>query len=257
MAYPAFVTENEPLARFVLKEVDSLTAPRSRADFLSGTRWALYRDGDTISILTYSGSSEPSLAIDIDRGSLTGDIIVNRALHPPRMPALAYPGMEVLYIDLLAQERGVLLHACAIDRGGTGIAFVGKSGAGKSTMARLWMERGVGSVLCDDRIIARKSDQAFTIYGTPWHGDIAAVSSASVPLERLYFLRHASANRVTQLGPAESVSRLMGCVFAPWWDREGMAFTLSFLEDLVRTVPCFELGFLPQPETVDYILDCS
>jgi hypothetical protein len=204
--------------------------------------------------VTYENGPPPSSAITYDRRLLTGEIAVNSSVKGHGSPALAYPGMEVLYIDLLSQGRGALLHASAINYQGSGLAFVGKSGAGKSTMARLWMKGDLGEVLCDDRIIARRHDEAFWIYGTPWHGDLPAVSPASVPLERLYFLCHDVSNRVRPLRPAEVVSRLMGCIFAPWWDREGMAFTLAFLDGLAKEVPCYELGFLPEPGAVDFVV---
>lgn len=168
---------------------------------------------------------------------------------------MEYPLSELLYVNLLScQGLGTLLHACAVDVGGRGLAFIGKSGAGKSTTARLWLQRGDATVLCDDRIIVRKTDGIFRAYGTPWHGDIPAISPASAPLEKLLFIRHGAENRLTPLRPAEAVSRLMGCVFTTWWDAEGLAFTLSFLEDLARAVPCYEFAFRPEPEALDAVL---
>ena len=96
--------------------------------------------------------------------------------------------------------------------------LTGPSGAGKSTTARLWQQRGDATVLCDDRIIVRQMEGAFRAYGTPWHGDIPAVSPASAPLERILFIRHGAENRLTPLRPAEylAVKALVAvCVVVP------------------------------------------
>ena len=70
---------------------------------------------------------------------------------------LEYPLDELLLQGLLARGRGAEIHACGIaDGSGRGLLFVGQSGAGKTTMARLWEgERGI-TVLSDDRIILRR-----------------------------------------------------------------------------------------------------
>lgn len=218
-------------------------------------KWVFWRDGSKVTVETYAGSSGPCRILRLDRASYQGQLVCNEdSPYNSVEPALGYPLDEILIIDLLSRGRGALLHACAVDADGRGLAFVGKSGAGKSTTARLWLQRDDATVLCDDRIVVRKMDGVFRAYGTPWHGDIPAVSPASAPLEKLLFIRHGAENRLTPLRPAEAVSRLMGCVFTTWWDPQGLAFTLSFLEELARTVPCYEFAFRPEPEALDAVL---
>ena len=54
------------------------------------------------------------------------------------------PTIELLLMHYLAQERGVILHACGIVIDDRGILFLGESGAGKSTLATMWdQENGV------------------------------------------------------------------------------------------------------------------
>jgi hypothetical protein len=77
------------------------------------------------------------------------------------MPPLGYPLDELLIMHRLTQERAIELHGCGIagpDR--TGNLFVGHSGAGKSTTARLWRAREDVEVLSDDRIILRLDGKA-------------------------------------------------------------------------------------------------
>jgi len=228
------------------------------AIFDSQGTWRLYSSASHYCLVVsgFAGSPGQVLALDKDLryGQLfCGEAETERALSP--FTLIRHPFAEVLYVNVLAHRKlGALLHACAVDAGGRGLAFVGKSGAGKSTTARLWQQRGDATVLCDDRIIVRQMEGAFRAYGTPWHGDVPAVSPASAPLERILFIRHGAENRLTPLRPAEAVSRLMGCVFTTWWDPEGLAFTLSFLEELARAVLCYAFAFRPEPEALDAVL---
>jgi serine kinase of HPr protein (carbohydrate metabolism regulator) len=95
--------------------------------------------------------------------------------------------MELLMVNYLAQERGVIIHGCGIEKNGKGILFVGESGAGKSTLAKLWDQEDGVDVLSDDRIIVRKKGEQFWMYGTPWHGDAKFASPETVRLERILF----------------------------------------------------------------------
>ncbi|MBN1260708.1 MAG: hypothetical protein JXB35_08510, partial [Anaerolineae bacterium] len=129
-------------------------------------------------ILLYADAarSDPDTVAIMQPDFGAGDLYVRRtdpaaehAIVPP------YPLDEILVVNLLAKGRGVLLHSCAVDDDGHGTLFLGESGAGKSTTARLWSEAGV-RVLNDDRVIVRQSGGRFWAYGTPWHGDALTVS---------------------------------------------------------------------------------
>jgi hypothetical protein len=166
---------------------------------------------------------------------------------------LEFPLDELLLIHLLGQGRGIMLHCCGIDAQGQGLVFIGKSGIGKSTMARLWQQTGSATVLNDDRIIVRDRDDQFALYGTPWHGDVTQVSAGSVPLHKLFFLRQATTNSLRKLSCLETVSRLIVASFAPLWDKPAMEFTLAFCEQIARTVVAYELDFVPDESVLDCI----
>jgi len=164
---------------------------------------------------------------------------------------LDYPLGEVLMICLLAQERGVMLHACGVDDAGRGYLFAGNSGDGKSTMARLWKDEA--TILNDDRIVLRQRHGRFWMYGTPWHGEYTTVSPHGIPVERIFSLHHAEANHARDWHGAAAASKLLARSFPPLWETDGMGFTLEFCTQLVKTVPCYELGFAPDRHIVDFV----
>lgn len=164
-----------------------------------------------------------------------------------------YPLDELLMINLLAQGRGVMVHAFGVMDTDNGLLFAGTSGAGKSTIANLWKDKKDVTVLSDDRIIIRKIDGRFWIYGTPWHGDANVCSPEKAPLEKIFFLKHAKVNKVEEIEEIDAVSKLLVCSFPTFWDKKGMEFTLGFIDELTREVPCYELGFLPDEGVIDLV----
>ena len=142
-------------------------------------------------------------------------------------------------------------HACGIDDEGRGYLFAGNSTHGKTTMARQW--KGQATVLNDDRIVIREREGQYWIYGTPWHGELDQVAPHGVPLEKIFFLNHGAENTASQVAGVTAASKLLARAFPPLWDEAGMEFTLGFCDDLVASVPCYELDFVPRGEIVDYV----
>ena len=64
-----------------------------------------------------------------------------------------------------------LLHAAVLTVDGDGYAFLGRSGAGKSTHTGLWLNHVAGAeILNGDKPILEKRSKEFIAYGTPWMG---------------------------------------------------------------------------------------
>jgi len=163
------------------------------------------------------------------------------------------PVMELLMVNYLAQGRGGIIHGCAIARQRRGLLFVGESGAGKSTLATMWdKEEGV-EVLSDDRTVVRKQGDEFWMYGTPWHGEAKYGSPQAVRLERIFFLRHGSSHLSKKASDIEAVSKFLTCSFPPYWDPQGMEFSMELFSDLAAQVPCEELTFKPERNVLDFI----
>jgi hypothetical protein len=163
------------------------------------------------------------------------------------------PTMELLMLNYLAAERGVIIHGCGVAWNGRGILFVGESGAGKSTMARRWDQEPGAVVLSDDRTVVRKRGPEFWIYGTPWHGDAAFGSPRGVPLETIFFLKHGRENSVEEIRGSHAVSQLFTCSFPPLWDPQGMEFVLGVFTELTGQVPCRKLRFRPDRSAVEFV----
>ncbi len=151
-----------------------------------------------------------------------------------------FPSDQILLARVLADRQGLYLHSCGVNFQGQGVLFAGHSEAGKSTMAtRL---KGKAEILCDDRMIIRKTVDGFKIYGTWSHGDVPDVSSGSAPLKAIFFLNKSDKNYLVRMEDKKlSTGKLLSCLIKPfvttdWWEK-----VLSLVENIVGVVPCFEL----------------
>jgi hypothetical protein len=161
---------------------------------------------------------------------------------------------EVLAIHWITRHDGLILHACGMaEASGGGLLFSGHSGAGKSTIARLWIHSEQAQLLSDERVSVFYRENAFYLHGTPWHGEGLAPSCASAPLQRIFIISHASQNDVHRMLPSDAMLELLSRTLLPFWDQKGIALALDFLNKLCQSVPCYALGFVPDNRVVEYL----
>lgn len=171
---------------------------------------------------------------------------------------IIYDFLQVLLINYFAlKKRGIFTHAIGVkELDGKGLLFAGKSGTGKSTTARLWHNHSKAMVLNDDRIIVRKLKGRFFIYGSPWHGefsDYLASRIESAPLERLFFIHHSSQNTVKRISEKEAFNLLYPALFPTFWDKGCLENIVSFCQDLIKSVPCYSLGFVNDKKVINFV----
>ena len=249
--YFPFVTTEEPDIRvnLVRGKPDDCAAKKF---FGSYPIWDLYRSDRNSIIKFYDEMPGLSRALVFESQIHEADLFfpdtTDQFIHPFYGPVL-----ELLMINYLAQSRGTVIHSCGIKTGTSGILFVGESGAGKSTLMRLWHQAEDVEILSDDRTIVRKKDGEYRIYGTPWHEEAKFGSPHSARLDRIYFIQHGETNSARLIKGAEPVQNLLSCSFPPYWDSDGMEFTMDFFGDLAAAVSCYEMYFRPDTGVVEYI----
>jgi hypothetical protein len=179
---------------------------------------------------------------------------------------LEYPLDELLITHRLTLEKAIELHSCGIvGPDGAGRLFIGHSGAGKSTTARLWTSRRDIKILSDDRIIVRKSPlcdlhpeddpRQIFMYGTPWHGEACFALPERVPLQRIFVLEHGHGNVITRLNKSQAVAELFARSFVPFYCHDYVENALNFLEQVAGAVPCYRYAFEPDQRSVERILN--
>ena len=247
-AYRPFTSSHKPDIHVRIHR-GSFESPGGRKAFECAPIWTLFRLGDKRVVEIF-----PDIP-DLKRTLVFKSPLREADLHLTGENADSFygPTMELVMVNYLAQGHGLILHACGVVCEEKGLLFVGESGAGKSTMAMLWAQEQGVEVLSDDRTMVRKKGNGFRMYGTPWHGEGKFGSPGSAEVEKIFFLSHGKENAVRDVKSIDAASRLLTCSFAPYWDPEGMAFTLEFISELTAQVSCQELSFRPDRAVIDLL----
>jgi hypothetical protein len=237
---------------------DSLRVPNSTLLFHSGGLWSLFAEpsGYRFSFLSPLLGMTPYKEAWLDSEFISGRVLLSRRYFDTDRPVypLEYPLDELLMIHRLSRGEGVEMHAVGIsDENGRGHLFLGHSGAGKSTTARLWIDRPGVRILSDDRIILRAQNNQIWMYGTPWHGDAGIASPDCAPLSGIYLLQHGTGNERIPLSPGRAAAELFTRSFVTHHSAEGIQFTLEFLDRVTREVPCSIFQFVPDESAVEAI----
>lgn len=226
----------------------------SRLLFDADGVWRLYHVGGGLAIVIPGAQDTPYSVALLQSDLRQGQIFVRHADDgTPAVDPLLFPLTEVLMVCLLSQFDGLMVHACGIADGGKGYLFAGKSTNGKSTMAGLWRDQA--RILSDERIIIRRRNGRFWIFGTPWHGELNLFSPHGVPLDKLFILEHGRANRAVPEEPGLGLSELLARSYLPFWDADWMGQVLGFARDLVADIPPRTLAFVPNQEIVEFVRD--
>lgn len=141
----------------------------------------------------------------------------------------------------------ILIHASVIAKNTEGYAFLGKSGTGKSTHSRLWLEHIQGTQLLNDDnpAVRLENDGQVYIYGTPWSGKTNCYKNIKVRLQAFVRLRQSSYNHIIEKkGMAAFVCVLPSCTALRWSNRLFTAMS-NTVEAILQRVLITELDCLP------------
>lgn len=169
-----------------------------------------------------------------------------------------YSFLQILLMYYLAgRGRGIFMHAAGIkDAQGRGIVFAGKSGAGKTTLARAWHAYSDAQLLNDDRVIIRKQGNGFLVYPGPWSGEFHDYSHEPflrAPLKRIFFLCQGRHNTVRKVLSREAFSLLYPCLFPVMWDAQCTGSAAQACAILSKSIPCYLLKIVKGKKGIDFI----
>jgi hypothetical protein len=238
--------------------VDALSVPSQKPLFDSGGLWSLFAEdgGYRLNFLRSFPGETSYKSAWFDKDFCNGELSLSLHFFNTAREAypLEYPLDEVLMIHHLANGKGIEVHALGVvDEAGNGHLFLGHSGAGKSTSARLWQSLEGIRILSDDRIILRRNGADVWMYGTPWHGDAGIASPQSALLTHIYILEQWPSNELVPLPRSAATAEIFARSFVPRHSPEALNFALQFIEGLAQDLPCDTFRFLPQLSAVEVI----
>jgi hypothetical protein len=162
--------------------------------------------------------------------------------------------LRSLYATILPRLGGLLIHGCGLRHAEVGVVFPGRSGAGKTTLARKAPD--ADDVLSDEIVAVRRDDDGgWRVHGTPFWGDFArgGISMRSWPLRTLAFLAQAPRDTVTMtpIVSSDATLRLLGCFLSFAHDRATVERNLALAVQLCAEIRSVEASLTRQVPTAD------
>ena len=179
---------------------------------------------------------------DVEATATDEEITAEKA-HSPNFSE-GYSENICLYRSIchkLPLYKRFLLHSSVVVYDGDAYAFLGRSGAGKSTHSALWLKYIKGSeILNGDKPIIGENGGEFTAYGTPWNGKEKRGKKGEATLKGLCFIEQAERNEIVRLSEGEAAMRVFKQILLPQ-DETAVTKTLEMVDSLVRNVPSYTL----------------
>ena len=144
--------------------------------------------------------------------------------------------------EQLPRFDAVVFHGAVLNMDGEAYAFTARSGVGKTTHTRLWLERFGQRVhyLNGDKPIIRFIDGVPYACGTPWQGKESYGVNETAPLRGIAFLGRAEENSAAPVPSESVVTRLMTQIYLPK-ESGALIKTMRLADRLVKSVRLVDL----------------
>ena len=135
-----------------------------------------------------------------------------------------------------------VMHGAVVELDGWAYIFAAKSGVGKTTHTKLWIDyfKGRASYINGDKPVLRWRDGILYAYGTPWMGKEKFGRPSCAPVRAVCFLDRGDTNQIRRADHREIVERLFHQVLLPKKPDEVMLF-MDMIDCMVRKVPFYIL----------------
>lgn len=160
-----------------------------------------------------------------------------------------------VYRDICAEiihHDAFLMHAAVIAVGSEAYAFCAKSGTGKTTHMKLWLDKfgERAQVVNGDKPILRYIDGTLYAFGTPWCGSEGMGADIKAPLRAICFIERSGTNSITRMTPSAVLGRVFHQLLMPQ-DEESLDSFMNMIENMIATVPCYLLRCNMEMEAAD------
>ena len=165
-------------------------------------------------------------------------------------------GVNFCFLLATARHNTALVHASCVTYKEKAYLFLGKSGTGKSTHSRMWLNTLENVVLMnDDHPVVRVHGEGRVIaYGSPWSGKTHCYKNLHAPIGGIIRISRAPYNKARRLSIIESYASIMTSFSGMIWEKELADGRDSTIQGVIKSVPCWVMECLPNE---DAALVCS
>ena len=198
---------------------------------------------ETPYILRSCGDFVTMDAPDFTVRATAAEIAAEQGIHGCSAAVAEFVCLYRAIAELLPDYDRFVLHGATIETGGGAYIFTARSGTGKTTHIRLWMERYGEAVriVNGDKPIIWKKDGLWYACGTPWCGKERLTGTDCVPVSGLCLLQRAKENSIRPASAEELINAIFHQVYRPK-DTARLLRFLSLLDDFLRSTPVWQMG---------------
>lgn len=213
-----------------------------------GLSFLIYQTEGSVTVCMKSPKREHRYHISADRKIVTTDLTLTQRYEAHFLVYF----LRTAYGMAAANQRTIKLHASVIEKGGKALVFMGKSGTGKSTHSKNWLEFVPGcSLLNDDEPIVRVlTDGSVRIYGAPWSGSTPCYRNESADVAAFVRLYQSQENKLTKLTGVTAFASVFQSAAILRSDNENRDLTISTVNDILEQAPVYRLDNRPDREAV-------
>ncbi len=137
--------------------------------------------------------------------------------------------------EKIIQYSGFLLHGVAFEVNKCGVAFLARSGVGKSTHARLWQDllKDEMTIINGDKPLVRIIDGKIFAYGTAWAGKEELHTNTKTELRKICFIERSEENECLPMEKDGVFERLIKQIYIPE-DKSLLFLTLEHISCLIE-----------------------
>jgi len=166
--------------------------------------------------------------------------------------------LRIITAFAVLARGGLLLHSSGIVRDGKAWLFLGRSGAGKTTLARKALATGADILSDDGNVLLPDGQGGFEAGPVPFAGELGQVpcrDQRPAPVAGIFWLHKSEALQVQGVAPAIAYSRVMVCSPTVNVCPEAEEQLHEVLLQLLQQVPVLQLDFSLQHD-FDAIFAC-
>lgn len=208
----------------------------------------LKSDDGFLFIMTQPGSEEPNGRLMVSRDYSKAELSLHGSRSCQWFTFTA--AVDFCYLLSTTCRNTLLTHSSSVIYKGRAYLFLGKSGTGKSTHSRMWLNAIDDVVLMnDDHPVVRVGEDGVPVaYGSPWSGKTRCYKNMSAPLGGIIRISRAPYNRASRLSPIQAYASLMTSCSGMTWEKELADGKDRSLQAVVSKVPCWVMECLPDED---------
>lgn len=159
-------------------------------------------------------------------------------------------GVNFCFLLATARHGTVLAHSSCVVYKDKAYLFLGKSGTGKSTHSRMWLNALENVVLMnDDHPVIRVNEDGQAIaYGSPWSGKTPCYKNMQAPIGGIIRIVRAPYNKARRLSIIESYASLMTSFSGMTWEKDLADGRDKTIQGIIKSVPCWAMECLPDED---------